>query len=107
MADIVEGAVFNFTVKFTNAAGRVLDAPLPTDAAASLDRADGGTVAVNADGTGGVFTAGTVDGPVNIVATAGGFTSAPYPENVVPDNTPAGVVIVPDAPTGVVIVPTP
>ena len=34
MADVVEGKVFAFSVKFTYAAGRVLASPVPTDAAA-------------------------------------------------------------------------
>ena len=95
MADVVEGKVFAFSVKFTNAAGRVLASPVPTDAAAHEDRADAGTVAVGVDGLGGSFTAGAVDGPVNLTATAGGFTSKPVALNVVPDPAPAGVVIVP------------
>lgn len=106
MSDIVEGAVFGFTVAFVNAAGRVLTSPVPTDAAATLDRADAGTVAVNLDGSNGAFTASAVDGPVNLTATAGGFTSPAVALNVVPDATVAGVVIVPSGvPAGVVIVP--
>jgi len=105
MSDIVEGAVFNFTVAFVNAAGRVLSAPLPTDAAAQLSRPDGGSAAVNLDGSGGVYTAGVVDGPVDLTATAGGFTSPPVSFNVVTDPVAVGVVIVPDPAAGVVIVP--
>ena len=108
MADIVEGGKFEFSVAFTNASGRVLATPVPTDAAAQIDRADGGTVAVNLDGSAGVFTASAVDGPVNLTATAGGFTSAPVLLSVVVDGNVAGVTIVPAGdPTGVTIVPAP
>jgi hypothetical protein len=95
MADVVEGGKYGFSVAFTNAAGRVLAAPVPTDAAATLSRADAGTVAVNLDGSAGVFTASGVDGAVDLTATAGGFTSPAVALNVVPDPVAAGVVIVP------------
>ena len=95
MADVVEGKVFKFSVFFKNAAGRVLASPLPSDAAVTEDRDTAGTVSVNADGSNGVFTAGGVDGPVNLTATAGGFTSDPLALSVVPDPTPSGVVIYP------------
>lgn len=96
MADVVEGSTIAVgTVKFRNAAGRVLDTPLPTDATAQIDRADAGQASVALDGTNLTFTAGSVDGPVNVSATAGGFKSDnSVAENVVPDATPAGVVIV-------------
>jgi hypothetical protein len=95
MTNVVEGGKFSFSVAFTNASGRVLSTPVPSDAAATIDRADAGTVAVNLDGSAGVFTASAVDGPVNLTAKAGGFTSAPFELAVVPDPVPAAVVIVP------------
>ncbi len=95
MTDVVEGGKFSFSVAFTNASGRVLSTPVPSDAAATIDRADAGTVAANLDGSAGVFTASAVDGPVGLSATAGGFTSAVVALSVVPDGAVAGVTVVP------------
>lgn len=107
MSDIIRGAVYTFTVAFVNSKGEILSTPVPSDAAAFLSRADGGTAAVNVDGSAGAFTAGVVDGPVDLTASAGGFTSPAVSFNVIQDpadTVPAGVVIVPDV-AGVVIVP--
>lgn len=91
MAQVVEGGVFNFTVVAKNAAGRVV---LDTGISASVDPT-AGTVAVNPDGTGGVFTAASVDGDFAITATDGKLTSAPFVVTVTPDNTPASLEVVP------------
>ena len=102
MADVVEGQVFNFKVVGRNSALREVAL---SDAAVSLDNAALGSVTVNPDGTGGVFTAGSVDGSGNLVATAAGVTSAPFPVNVTADNVVATVEIQPDPVTSVEVKP--
>ena len=90
MANVVEGGVLNFTVVAKNAAGRVVP---DSGISASVDTPVG-TVTVNADGSGGVFTAGSTDGSGNIFATDGKLTSAPFPVTVAADNTPASLEVV-------------
>jgi len=108
MSSVIEGKVFPFLIRFTNANGRVLDSPLPTDASATLDNPAAGTLVTNPDGSACTLTAANTLGTVGIIPAAGGFTGSPFPVDVTADPVPAGVVVVPvesGAPAGVTVVP--
>lgn len=94
MPQVNELGTFNAVVRVVNAHGNVIPgAALPTDlAVADTESPALGSATVDASGA-VVFTAGTVDGDGSLVATGGGFTSAPYAFSVVPDATPASLVI--------------
>ena len=100
--DVQEGGVVNFKVVGKNSAGREVAI---ADAAVTIDNAALGSVVVNADGTGGVFTAGTQPGDGNLVATAAGVSSAPFPVSVKEDSVVASVEIVLDPVVSVTIQP--
>jgi hypothetical protein len=101
--NVVEGGSFTFTVVAKNKFGTVLPV---TDAAVSVDNPDLGAVTVNADGTGGVFTAAVgKDGDLNLVPSAGGVQGTPFQLTVSGDTTVASVEIVPDAPATVEVQP--
>jgi len=89
--DIPEGGTDPLQVVATNALGRVI-LPLPDAVVVSAN----GNQLSDVDLATGNFTfTATVDGADNLVATVSGVDSPPFPENVVPDNTVAEVVIQP------------
>src|SRR5574337_804322 len=90
---VVEGGVFQFIVVAKNKFGTVVPV---TDVAVATDNAALGSLVVNHDGTGGVFTAATgTTGTVTLTPSAGGVTGTPYPLDVVADMTIVSVTIQP------------
>src|SRR5574337_789045 len=90
---VVEGGVFQFIVVAKNKFGTVVPV---TDAAVAADNAALGSLVVNHDGTGGVFTAATgTTGTVTLTPSAGGVTGTPYPLDVVADMLVTSVTIQP------------
>jgi len=91
-----EGASGKFEVVVKNKFGREVSDPRPiavtVDTPALL-------TAFAYDVAGNVIdlTAGVVDGTVNIIATDGTLTSAPYPVTITADNTPASLEVRPKA----------
>lgn len=101
MPSVVEGGTFEFTVVAKNKSGTVVAVG---DAAVALSDSTLGTVTVNGDGSGGVFTA-VKAGDVTLTPSAGGTTGTAYPLTVTPDLVVASVEIVPNAPATVEIQP--
>jgi len=108
MADqVVEGGTFNFEVVARNKFGTRVAV---SDAAVALSDDTLGSVTVNPDGTGGVFTAKTgVQGTEQMTPSAAGVTGSAFALPVVADNAVAsvGIEVVPLADvTDVSIAPT-
>jgi hypothetical protein len=91
MADkqVVEGDSFKFEVVAKNKFGKRVKV---SNAAVTLDPAEG-TVSVDADGTNGVFTAGSA--ATVLKPSAGGVTGADFAVEVTPDLAVATVAIQP------------
>ena len=91
VADVAPGGVIHFEVQCFNNGGKRI---MPTDATVAVNPTTLGTDSVNADGSSGVFTAGSAEGTGEITARAAGIDATPLPVNVV-DNTITRVTIVP------------
>lgn len=101
-ATVVQGSTFAFHVEARNKAGNIV--PI-TDAAVALSDPALGTVTVNADGTGGVFSsAPTAAGSETMTPSAGGVTGVGFVVDVTADTAVASVAIVSDAVAAVAVV---
>lgn len=109
MADgsVVEGGSFPFHLECKNSRGTVV---VPTDATVALSDPSLGTVTINADGSGGVFTSTAGPGSEVITGTAGGVSagpSNPFSLDITADTTIVSVAVVSDAVSTVAVVPGP
>ena len=85
------GQTSPFVVRCLNAGGGTIpdtNGPITV----TTDNPAVGTATCAPDGSAGVFTAVSV-GTCNVIATDGTLTSAPFPETVTEDLTPASLVI--------------